>query len=492
MHCKSCDYPLWNLKARICPECGEPFRPSEFEFVPNSVQFCCPHCDQAYYGTAANGHLRPKSFTCVHCTQPVDMDEMVLRPTEGVTERQTMLRSNPWLDRKNRGWFRGWFGTIGMAMGMPIGLMRATPERSSQLEAWWFALLTLSVSVFCGVSFFVVFSVVVDGGMNGPDLLYALTSILVMLLSVVLGAALLIVIWGGVTHLMLVITGGCAHSIRRTYQAVCYSSGPMVTLAVPCLGLMLGFPFLWIWWVVSAILMVAEGQRVHGGRATLAVLVFPMIAVCVVVASYAVMAYAAFQSIPPGGFNTTWVSGAQQAELATVSTALQAYVSDHNGTWPAHAAELIDPDNPSALTSAQFVSAVTTTFEDQVPVGDATLGDLSTMGSLERRAALDAAAASLPSNVIAHRVGDFVFTYHGVDPDSAAGDLWIAIYSPDPGGNFPPNTYFVAHLDGTVSQIQSWMLPGSLQQQNASRAAEGLPALPPPEQVTHDSPATAD
>ena len=67
MRCKQCDYRLWNLTARRCPECGTPFLPSEFEFVPNSVQFCCPHCGQAYYGTDAKGHLVPPAFTCGRC-----------------------------------------------------------------------------------------------------------------------------------------------------------------------------------------------------------------------------------------------------------------------------------------------------------------------------------------------------------------------------------------------------------------------------------------
>ena len=80
MQCKSCEYPLWNLKARQCPECGTPFTPSEFEFVINSVRYCCPHCNQAYYGTSEKGHLVPSEFDCVTCGRHLTMDEMVLLP----------------------------------------------------------------------------------------------------------------------------------------------------------------------------------------------------------------------------------------------------------------------------------------------------------------------------------------------------------------------------------------------------------------------------
>ncbi len=87
MRCTSCDYALWNLKTRRCPECGRAFRPGDYEFVPNSVQFCCPHCNQAYYGTGPKGHLVPEEFDCVRCSRRIGMDEMALLPAEGVDEK---------------------------------------------------------------------------------------------------------------------------------------------------------------------------------------------------------------------------------------------------------------------------------------------------------------------------------------------------------------------------------------------------------------------
>ena len=37
MFCKSCNYPLWNINTRQCPECGAPFKPSDFQFALNEV-----------------------------------------------------------------------------------------------------------------------------------------------------------------------------------------------------------------------------------------------------------------------------------------------------------------------------------------------------------------------------------------------------------------------------------------------------------------------
>jgi len=129
MRCKKCDYRLWNLPSRRCPECGTPFRPSEFEFVPNSVRFCCPHCSQAYFGTSPKGHLIPSTaFTCVACGRPVHMDDMVLQPAEGFSEEQTVPRHVPWLERDRHGFWRAWFRTIGMAMVAPGQLMQSLPR----------------------------------------------------------------------------------------------------------------------------------------------------------------------------------------------------------------------------------------------------------------------------------------------------------------------------------------------------------------------------
>ena len=112
MRCKTCDYPLWTLTSRMCPECGAAFLPSDFDFVPNSVRFCCPHCDQAYYGTTERGHLSPREFECVSCGAFIRMDEMVLRPAAGVAESQTRAATNPWLNLRETGLFKGLFSTI--------------------------------------------------------------------------------------------------------------------------------------------------------------------------------------------------------------------------------------------------------------------------------------------------------------------------------------------------------------------------------------------
>ena len=131
MRCTTCDYPLWNLKARQCPECGSTFAPDEYDFRPGTVRFCCPHCNQAYYGTDQRGHLEPTCFDCVSCGRPVSMNEMVLLPAEGFVEKHTMAAVNPWLERHRVGWWRSWFRSVGHALASPGQVMRGTPVQSS-------------------------------------------------------------------------------------------------------------------------------------------------------------------------------------------------------------------------------------------------------------------------------------------------------------------------------------------------------------------------
>jgi len=152
MQCKTCDYPLWNLTTCKCPECGEVYRPSDYEFVPNSVQYCCPHCQQTYYGTDAKGHLEPIEFICVACSNQIHMDQMILLPADGVTEIRTKQEVNPWLERKRRGIFKAWFASVGKSLARPSSMMKSLGDAVRVGEAWRFALFNLMIILTMGIA----------------------------------------------------------------------------------------------------------------------------------------------------------------------------------------------------------------------------------------------------------------------------------------------------------------------------------------------------
>ena len=499
MRCTSCDYALWNLKTRLCPECGRAFRPGDYEFVRNSVKFCCPHCNQAYYGTGPKGHLVPAEFDCVRCSRRIGMDEMALLPAEGVDEKQTALDYMPWLERRRRGWWRAWGSMVWRALVAPSRLMRSVPESSPVKQAWWFAVATnalvMLVSIIpaiCVMGVFpllllrlgnpagatppVSFLVAVMGGVMG----FGIFAGFVMLLLVI------ILLWGIAVQLLLRMSGSVSASIGRTYQALCYSSGVNVTTVIPCLGVYVG----WIWWIVSAILMIKEAHKVHGVRATFAVLSFPVALLVLVAGLYAVLLTGAIFRA-----RSLTAMPAAQARLETqmVLDDLIAHAGRGVGAGPpGHAVELLVS---GTLTATDLVSASTLTELDDVPVADTLLSDFMFLSAADQQKAARTAADALGVSTIAHRFGDFLFTYHGADLTAGDGRLWLVVGLPDPDRNPTPSPGDMIHIgqgDGSVTRTRYAVLASDLQVQNQYRLSIGLPPLPDLNSITHGAPATAE
>ncbi len=486
MRCKTCGYRLWNLVARRCPECGRPYSPGEFEFTPGTVAYCCPHCGQAYYGTDAKGHLTPQQFDCVSCGRHVSMEEMVLRPTEGVDEDHTEVETVPWLKRSKIGAVRAWLSTIKLALIGQARLMRALPERSPTGSAWWFAILTnLLVQVVIILPGVLLMGFLIPigprGGFAGG---MGIFFVIVFLLSL-----LAIVLWGLVTHGLLRLTGPTATTIGRTYQGLCYSSGVNIIASVPCFGFYL-MPLGWIWWTVSAVLMTKEGQRVSGGRAALAVITPPAVGFVLFVGGYGLMMW---YFISMAGPQPARMRATVQSETTVIARALIAYTVDTNGPWPDHALRLvgdgyIQPENTCSSLSMRSPL--------DISVGQSDLIEFAELPRDRKAKLMEKLAADLPEVTVAHQFGDFVFTYHGIDSKTADPKLWTVIYWPKSafsgGMNFTPSLPVgVGLADGSVIVIDRGLFATALDDQNDLRADQGLPPLPPLATVTPGRPAVA-
>ena len=492
MRCNQCQYPLWNLTTRVCPECGKSFAPSEYQFIPNSVRFCCPRCDQAYYGTNQLGHLTPSAFECVTCHASVTMDEMVLRPVQGQEDKTyAVIEPLPWLQRRSANWFSCWWKTIWRGMVTPMRLMRGLPADAHPGEAWWFATITLLIASVIGIGLpfgiITVFGMIGGGGGGTVGTMVVGLALPVILLAVTL---LYIVIWGLTTHWTLLLTGGAERGLGDTFQTLCYSAGPNALMAVPCLGpYCLGYVSS-VWWVVSAILMLMTLQQIHGGRATLAVLVWPVITMLVVGVLYFGLIFGGmFMGGMGGAFAVQSQATSHQMDADSMAQGLRNYAAAHGG-WPEHAAQLIDDQ---AITSWSFAAASTDTYTDTIPLGDGTLDEFDATDQGRRQKMMDDAVAAQPDDVIAHRVGDYVFMYHGVDPSWSDWRLWLFVMIEDPDANIsagPLDPIFVAPASGSAYSINRASLPWQIAQQNDVRAEHGLPPLPANLlDVTHGAPA---
>ena len=462
MHCSSCDYPLWNLTGRICPECGKDFKPSDFEFVPNAVKFCCPHCQQQYYGTDEKGHLSPTEFQCVNCDAPLQMDQMVMLPADGLTDQQTIRIRCPWFERKKIGFFKGWLRTVGMAIRSPVKLISCTSANASGASAFWFAVLT--AILFSLVNFvplmvigLSVFFNVIGGGLTSMlvmTLTYAAFWIGLMVLSTVA-----IFLWTVLAHLILKLTGETDHSYGRTVQSICLGAGTMIPAAIPCVCFYLSWAG-WMLWIVVAVFKLKIGQGVSGFRAALAAIV-PPIATFVIVAGLYILLMFSFM-----GRMTTWMPpGPNFQETQDMVDAIVQYADKNNGQGPDHAIELIAD---GLISPAAFIGATTQTKRADIPVGDTTLDYFHVLSAQREQEVIQDCIDALPQPTAAHRLGDFIFTYHGIDLSNPPNTkLWILMaVQANNQEDLPQGTIIVGQVKGTMEIIQPGGFERSLTRQN--------------------------
>ena len=478
MYCKSCDYPLWNIRARQCPECGEAFKPSQFRFALNAVRFCCPHCDKGYYGTGEDGHLVPRAFECVGCGRRIDMDEMVLQPTEGVDERLTRAERNPWLDEEQR-FLKRWLMTAFRGLGTPTWLLRVTPIDSPPEKAWGFAVFTLLGPSIAMIVPFIVLALVF-GAMTGGLSTGLVGFGVVSELAVSCGSLIVLALWVVTAHGMLRLGGSPAGGIGRTAHALCYTCAPQLVFIVPCFGLYFGWMGS-LWWIVTGGLALATAQKVSGLRAAVAVSVLPL-TLAVLLAAWVIW-------MATGSMTTSFSSSyGGSSEISSFYGPLRR--SGQAGAWPGHIGEALLDD---LLNPYDFTAMMSATTASDCGVGDWSMADWGTLSDESKQTQVSRAAAALPGDTIAYRVGDFVFTYPGVDPAAPAKGLWLVVEAWDPAIQMQKRQAFISVLldDGAVHMFSRNTLSAELQSQNALRAAEGLPPLPDPYSVRPERPTTA-
>lgn len=485
MNCKTCEYPLWNLATRQCPECGAPFKPSDFEFALNAVRFCCLQCRQPYYGTGGKGHLVPLAFACVRCGASCDMDSMILLPTEGVKESQTKADEMPWLVRAKTGRLKAWFATMGRAMADPGRLIELVPENRSASEAIWYAVITNMVFLTTSLCVFFL------PGMFLPMLRGASTGVRIAFTVVGAGALLIllplvvVLLWGALSHLVLHVTGGTKQPIARTFHAIGYSAGTNVLLGIPCVFFLA--PIVIIWWVITAGIMLHRVHSLRAWRSVTAVAVPPLLLITasaglifLTVSSSRSARLARARAVVAGGATNSTVS----TNLGTLAGALAASQPRTPADWPEHGLLLLT--EPNVLPAHFFAPG----SSNSQLTADLAIETIALLDSSQLRAVGKHAAALLPPRVIAHRVGDMVFTYHGFNPGGAdAADFWVLVEAPEDAAENSPVR--VVRTDGVPYMVTAPSWTQAVEEQNALRISLDLPPIPDPRRVTYREPAVA-
>ncbi len=308
MRCRTCDHALWRTVGRTCPECGTPFTPSEFRFKPSTVAFRCPHCEQDYYGTDANGLLEPREFDCVRCGNHVRLDEMVLEPAAGRTEDQTVPRPNAWGERERIGLWKAWWrGTIAILF-RPFEFGDTLPPNAGAGSAFRYLLLcsipVLALGLALGALMFLPLGGAGGfGAVFGPQLAIGVAVSLAMLTFAGVG--------GAIGHGTLALLGGTRQPLSRSIGCSFFAHGATSLIGlVPCVSCI---PFLTsIWWFSSFRLMLAGVHGCGRGKATLAALVPLLLMGTVSIAAVAV------PFLVTGGITPGMVVRAQGVALASM------------------------------------------------------------------------------------------------------------------------------------------------------------------------------
>ncbi len=476
MICKSCHYPLTNIRDRVCPECGSPFLPSDFELVPNSVEFCCPHCAQAYFGTDNRGHLEPVLFTCSSCQTHIHMDEMTLKPAEDLTPIQCIMVQNPWLIRPRGSFFKAWFRTAWWAMIRPGSLISGHTDNNTTTRAWHYLLaMIVIVYTLTMLPFMLLFGVIAisSGGslaMLAPTLVVWIIAILIGLVSTVVFT----IIWAWTINLILKLTGTCEGTCGSTIRALCYASGANLASAVPCLGSYFG----WLWWLAAAVFTVKQTHRISGLRASLATLAFPSLILAITIGLYVwfiVWSVNTAATMPRAMQTQTFNSQPLLAQLVQTQTDQEVY--------PAHALELMDM---VTITPQSYLTQYSSTPLWAINVGDYTLDQFFSMSHQERDKAVQAQAAIIKaSGQSVYRVGDTVFTYAGLEPHQDIDELWLFIRWPDPKWNdslAADDTVTIGKMNASTAEVSVESFDQLLIDQNKLRKSLGLEPIPNPEQ----------
>ncbi|MCK4871561.1 MAG: hypothetical protein KAS72_02440 [Phycisphaerales bacterium] len=283
MYCRACGYALWSISPGRCPECGEPFAPTQFSFRPGVVKFLCPHCKQAYAGTDPFGLPAPSHFMCARCGKPVSADCMIALPGDGIPEEATIARDALWPDRKRIGRRRAFFTTVACAMVQPERFEGDRLRRGDVGEAIGFAsLVSLGAIVPNALLLFLA-----EAMMSGLSAWLALRLVGVCVGFAIAYPVIVVSVWAIVTHLLLKVIGRPTEGFSATYRAMLYGQGALLVAAIPVMGWVLAAT----WVLAASTFAVSAAQRVGAARAAPAVLALPglLIAGIVVVFVLSVM-----------------------------------------------------------------------------------------------------------------------------------------------------------------------------------------------------------
>jgi len=281
MHCRGCNYELWNLPPGDCPECGKAWRFEDFQFRREFVQFLCPHCNLSYSGAYIASLASPHSFTCTGCQSAIELGQMCARPAEGTDGAQAMQQEFVWSDRRQVGRWRAFWRVIGYSLGTPSRIGNTMTQKRDLRGALWFSFLCLffaSCNWLVFISAGILIPIYIIGQRNSVFTIVLIA--LAFFLGLMLALQLFLVVWGLITHALIRMTGRTRRPLGHTLSATQYCAGTFIVSAIPLCGFYFSLIGL-VWMAVAMVSALAALHKISRWRTAFAVLAPPVVMISV-------------------------------------------------------------------------------------------------------------------------------------------------------------------------------------------------------------------
>lgn len=241
---------------------------------------------QQYFGNDPQGLPVPRTFACVRCGHACELDAMVLRPAPGVADDATERFIVAWEDRNSGGRWRRFWRTAMDGAVHPRALGLAAASGADPWAAFWFLARVSAwvvVPTSAVVAAFWAWQLVSSSARTGrgPAGLAALgwevagwAAATVGIMAGILAAAA--VTAGTATIVLRVLGERVPWRVLWTINA--YTSGPLLVVAVPCVGPYCAGWIVWVWCVVCAIIALTFGASVPAWKAVVALFAAPAVA----------------------------------------------------------------------------------------------------------------------------------------------------------------------------------------------------------------------
>jgi hypothetical protein len=372
--------------------------------------------------------------------------------------------------------------------------------------------LLLGTGFFIAIGFFSAIAGAAAGGgaTSAMGIIGAVVgALLAAFVFVPLIFAFVLLLWSFATHGLLCLLAKPVGGHLRTLECLSYASGAHTLAAVPCVGTYAA-SIAWVWWAVSATIMLTHAQRVRGWAAAVATILPPLI---VAGAAVTLMVLAIVGIIRQTTAMTQQMQQSQQLiggvdatdRTAELGDALVLHARDHAGAVAQTPLELV------ALGTLKPEMLIPTDEngerDEESPAGQ-WLAQLGTEDEGAAAVMIAQAAAQLPPSAPCIRVGDFIFIRDAAIATGEAAftdELWVMVCLPkvylpalrrlNAPAATPSADTVEDGMDDVLLDIESraragraesfslFELRSKLANQNSVRTSAGLPELPDLETV---------